>query len=57
MKYDNKIPFDSVVNADPTLKFLIRDAQFDFENLDHQMRVRGAAIVIAINKWINLNYK
>jgi hypothetical protein len=57
MEYDNKISFESIVEADPTLKLLIRDAQFDFENLEHQMRVRGAAIVIAIGKWIDANYR
>jgi len=57
MEYDNKIPFDAVVEADPTLKFLIRDSEFEFDLLEHQMRIRGAAIMIAISKWIDLNYK
>ena len=56
IEYDNKVPFESVVEADPTLKFLIRDSEFDFDLLEHQMRVRGAAIVIAIGKWIDTNY-
>jgi len=56
IEYDNKVPFESVVEADPTLKFLIRDSEFDFDLLEHQMRVRGAAIVIAIGKWIDSNY-
>jgi hypothetical protein len=56
MEFDNKISFDSIVDSDPTLRYLIRDAHFDFDNLEHQMRVRSAAIVIAINKWIDANY-
>lgn len=48
--------FDCVVDSDPTLRLLIRDANFDFKNLEHQANVRGAAILIAIGKWINLNY-
>jgi len=56
MEYDNKISFETVVEADPTLKFLIRDAEFDFDHLEHQINVRGAAIVLAIGKWIDINY-
>jgi hypothetical protein len=54
---ENQTSFDTVVEADPTLKYLIRDARFDFDNLEHQMRVRGAAILIAISKWIDINYE
>ena len=57
MEYSNHIPFESVVQSDPTLKYLIRDAEFDFDLLEHQMNIRGAAIVLAIGKWIDLNYK
>lgn len=53
----NQISFDTIVDNDPTLKYLIKDSCFDFDNLDHQVRVRGAAIVMAIGKWINTNYK
>jgi len=56
MEYSNHIPFETVVQADPTLKFLIRDSEFDFDLLEHQTRIRGAAVVIAISKWIDLNY-
>lgn len=56
IKYDNKVPFESVVESDPTLKFLIRDSRFDFDLLEHQARIRGAAIMIAISKWIDINY-
>jgi len=57
IEYENKVPFETVVEADPTLKFLIRDSSFDFDILDHQVRVRGAAIVLAISKWIDINYR
>jgi len=57
MEYDNKISFESVVQADPTLKFLIRDSQFDFDLLEHQVNIRGAAVVLAISKWIDINYR
>jgi len=56
MEYDNKIPFDTIVDSDPTLRFLIRESEFSFELLEHQARVRGAAIVLAIGKWIDTNY-
>jgi hypothetical protein len=56
MEYGNEISFEDVVQQDPTLKFLIRDAEFDFENLEHQMNIRGAAIVLAISKWLELKY-
>lgn len=55
-EYENKVPFESVVEADPTLKFLIRDSEFDFDLLEHQVNIRCAAILIAINRWIDLNY-
>ena len=57
MEYDNKVSFETVVQADPTLKYLIRDSEFDFDLLEHQARIRGAAVLIAINKWLDLNYK
>jgi len=57
MEYSNHISFEAVVEADPTLKFLIRDSEFDFDLLEHQARIRGAAIVIAISKWIDIKYK
>jgi len=44
--------FENIVQSDPTLKYLMRDATFDFDLLEHQMRVREAAILIAISKWL-----
>ncbi len=56
MEYDNKIPFDCIVDSDPTLRYLIRDSKFSFDLLEHQANVRGAAILLAIGKWIDTNY-
>lgn len=53
---DNHIEFEEIVQADPTLKYLLRDAQMSYDLLEHQMNVRGAAIQIAIMKWLNTNY-
>lgn len=53
---ENNISFEDVVNSDPTLKHLIRDTQFDFDNLEHQMNIRCAAILIAIDRWIVRKY-
>lgn len=53
---ENKVEFEDVVQQDPTLKYLLRDAQMDYDKLEHQMKIRGAAIHIAIMKWININY-
>jgi isochorismate hydrolase len=50
------IPLDSVIDSDPTLRYLIRDAQFDFDLLEHQMSIRCAALKIAIGKWLDINY-
>ena len=57
MKYNPQISFDDVVNADPTLKYLIRDNQFNFDLLEHQVNIRGAAVVSAISKWIDLRIR
>lgn len=56
MEYDNHTSFENVVQGDPTLKFFLRDATMDFDKLEHQANVMGSVIVIAINKWIDLNY-
>ena len=56
MEYSNHISFENVVEADPTLKFFLREATMDFDKLEHQANVMGGALLIAINKWIDLNY-
>jgi hypothetical protein len=57
MEYSNHISFENVVEADPTLKFLIRDSQLNFDLLEHQVNLRASALMIAISKWIDLNYR
>lgn len=47
---------DSVIDSDPTLRYLIKESNFDFNLLEHQMSVRCAALKIAIRKWLDLNY-
>lgn len=51
--------FEYIVQNDPTLKFLLREAEFDTENFDHQLDIKCSAILIAINKWLysNPNWK
>lgn len=56
MEYSNHITFENVVEADPTLKFFLRDAEMDYDKLEHQAMVMGSVIVIAINKWLDLKY-
>ena len=53
MIHSNEIELEDVIQADPTLKFLIRDSSFVFDKLEHQTKIRGAAIVIAISKWLD----
>jgi len=57
MEYDNRISLESVIEADPTLRFFLREAKLDFDKLEHQTKIMGSCVVIAINKWLDLNYK
>lgn len=57
MEYSNQIEFENMVKADPTLKFFLREAILDFDKLEHQTKIVGSAIIIAINNWIDLKYK
>ena len=45
--------FECIVQSDPTLKYIMRDAKFDFDLLEHQVGIRCAATKIAINKLID----
>lgn len=56
MEYSYEIEFETVVQADPTLKFFLREATLDFDKLEHQINVMGSCVVIAISKWIDLKY-
>lgn len=57
MEYRNEIQFEDVVQRDPTLKYLMRDAVLDFDNLEHQIGLRASAVLIAINRWLELKYR
>lgn len=56
MKNEIDNSFENIVQGDPTLNFLIREAKFDFDNLDHQVNLRCSAILLAIHKWIENKY-
>ncbi len=51
------ITLDTIINDDPTLKFYLREAVLDLKLIDHQVSVMGAALMIAIDRWINTNYQ
>lgn len=53
---ENNISLDTVINDDPTLKYLIRDAEYRPEIFEHQLDIRFGALKVAINKWIHVNY-
>ena len=57
MTYSNEIELEHVIEADPTLKFFLRDAKMDYDKLEHQANVMSSCIVIAINKWLDLKYR
>ena len=57
MQYRNQIQFEDVVQADPTLRYFLREATLDFDKLEHQVNVMGNAIVIAIHNWLELKYR
>ena len=57
MNYSPEIEFEDVVQADPTLKFFLREASLDFDKLEHQTNLMGACVLIAINKWLDLKYR
>jgi hypothetical protein len=54
---ESNLTLDNVIDSDPTLRYFIREATFDFDNLEWQMTVRCAALKIAMAKWINLKYR
>lgn len=51
------VQFEDVVQADPTLRFFLREATLDPDKLEHQTDLIGSAINIAVSKWIDLKYK
>jgi hypothetical protein len=57
MKYSPEITLEYVIQADPTLRYFLREAKFDYDKLDWQIQVKGAALVLAINKFLDLKYR
>lgn len=57
MEYNNQIKFEDVVQQDPTLRFFLREAKLDFDKIEHQTKIMGSCVVIAIARWIDLKYK
>jgi len=57
MTYNPEIQIEDVIQADPTLKFFLRDAHLDFDKLEHQINIMGSCIAIAIRKYLDLKYK
>jgi len=56
MEYSNEIQFEDVVQADPTFRFFLREAEYSYDKLDWQIQVKGAVLVLAIDKWLELKY-
>jgi hypothetical protein len=57
MKYSPEITLEYVIQADPTLRYFLRETELDYDKLDHQIMVRGAAIVVAIGDYLDLKYR
>jgi hypothetical protein len=57
MKYSQEITLEDVIQADPTFRFFLREAEFEYDKLDWQIQVKGAALVLAINKFLDLKYR
>jgi hypothetical protein len=57
MKYSQEITLEDVIQADPTFRFFLREAEFEYDKLDWQIQVKGAALVLAINTYLNLKYR
>lgn len=48
--------FETHVNGDPTLRYLLRESKFDYKLLEHQVNVRCGAINVAIGQFIDKKY-
>lgn len=49
------LTLDYIINGDPILRYLIREAKFDPEKLEHQTQVRCGALMLAVSIWIERN--
>ena len=57
MKYSPEIEFEDVVQTDPTFRFFLREAKYDYDKLNWQVQIKSAVILLAIEKWLDLKYK
>ena len=57
MIYTPEISINNVIQADPTLKFFLRETTLDFDKLEHQVNIMCSCVVIAINKYLDVKYK
>ena len=51
-----QISLNTIINDDPTLKFFLREARLDLSFIDHQVNLMGAALLVALDKWIDHNF-
>lgn len=45
--------YERIIQSDPTLRFLLREAQIDSKNFDHQVNCKISAAKIALHKYID----
>ena len=55
-KYMNDLAYESHVNSDPTYRFFLREAKFDSNNFEHQLKVKCSVALIAIATFIDKKY-
>lgn len=48
--------FENYIASDPTLKFLLREASFDYNHLTHQINVRASTFKVALAKYLDKKY-
>ena len=46
------------IMSDPTLRFILRESKMSYDLIDHQIDIRKAAFIIALNRHIDsvINY-
>jgi len=52
-----EVKFEDIINADPTLKAMLRDYTFDVNKLDHQVRISCNCIMIAFTRYLDKKYR
>lgn len=48
---------ETIIQNDPVLKILCRDAVFNYAQLDHQVSLRIAALKVAFQIYLDKTYK